>query len=352
MVECGDVVERCCDVALVVIERRVVLGGEDDQGLALRGVREVLRRAAPRPGRSGCRGREVVGEGAAASGGEQEEGAEDDDPAREGAPRVPCAGEGDRADEPVHRRAFLGVRGLLLMAVNLGSDVVSRAHQTGERCGDLAVRAGPTTVSRGPGTAGRDAPPGVEDVRPVVGDQAVPAPSAPRSGGPPSPAGPATTGSRAEADARLRAARLRQDDAAGRMGGRGRRAAVAAPRWRGSRWTTRDNDPATFWTYVVAALRTAAPAVGTEATGTAGSPQPPPVETVLTSLVNDVGAPEPTSCWCWTTTTSSPPTCSGSGVPARPPAAAAPPGHRQPGRPAPSPPPAPGARRAGRDAGR
>ena len=49
-----------------------------------------------------------------------------------------------------------------------------------------------------------------------------------------------------------------------------------------------DNDPATFWTYLVAALHTAAPAVGTEAAALLRDPQPPPVETVLTSLVNDV----------------------------------------------------------------
>jgi LuxR family maltose regulon positive regulatory protein len=51
-----------------------------------------------------------------------------------------------------------------------------------------------------------------------------------------------------------------------------------------------DNDPASFWTYVIAALRTAASGVGEGALALLHAPQPPPIETVLTVLLNDLGA--------------------------------------------------------------
>jgi LuxR family maltose regulon positive regulatory protein len=51
-----------------------------------------------------------------------------------------------------------------------------------------------------------------------------------------------------------------------------------------------DNDPASFWTYVITALRTVAPGVGDGALALLQAPQPPPNETVLTVLLNDVGA--------------------------------------------------------------
>jgi LuxR family maltose regulon positive regulatory protein len=51
-----------------------------------------------------------------------------------------------------------------------------------------------------------------------------------------------------------------------------------------------DNDLASFWTYVIAALRTAAPGVGESALALLQAPQPPPIETVLTALLNDLGA--------------------------------------------------------------
>jgi len=51
-----------------------------------------------------------------------------------------------------------------------------------------------------------------------------------------------------------------------------------------------DNDPVSFWTYVIAALRTAAPGVGESALALLQAPQPPPIETVLTVLLNDLGA--------------------------------------------------------------
>ena len=51
-----------------------------------------------------------------------------------------------------------------------------------------------------------------------------------------------------------------------------------------------DNDPASFWTYVIAALQTVAPGVGESALTLLQAPQPPPIETVLTALLNDLGA--------------------------------------------------------------
>ena len=51
-----------------------------------------------------------------------------------------------------------------------------------------------------------------------------------------------------------------------------------------------DNDPASFWAYVVTALRTVAPGVGESALTLLDAPQPPPIETVLTTLLNDLGA--------------------------------------------------------------
>jgi len=51
-----------------------------------------------------------------------------------------------------------------------------------------------------------------------------------------------------------------------------------------------DNDPASFWTYVIAALQTVAPGVGTSALTLLQEPQPLPITTVLTRLLNDLGA--------------------------------------------------------------
>src|SRR4051794_8043929 len=50
-----------------------------------------------------------------------------------------------------------------------------------------------------------------------------------------------------------------------------------------------DNVPATFWTYVVSALRKVCPSVGATALELLAAPQPPPVETVLTTVINDLG---------------------------------------------------------------
>ena len=51
-----------------------------------------------------------------------------------------------------------------------------------------------------------------------------------------------------------------------------------------------DNDPVSFWTYVIAALRTVAAGVGEAALALLQAPQPPPIETVLTAALNDLGA--------------------------------------------------------------
>ena len=51
----------------------------------------------------------------------------------------------------------------------------------------------------------------------------------------------------------------------------------------------RDNDPALFWTYLVAALQTAALGVGAGALPLLQSPQPP-IEAVLATLLNDLDA--------------------------------------------------------------
>jgi LuxR family maltose regulon positive regulatory protein len=51
-----------------------------------------------------------------------------------------------------------------------------------------------------------------------------------------------------------------------------------------------DSDPASFWTYFIAALRTVAPTVGASELGLLAEPKPPPIHSVLTTLLNDLGA--------------------------------------------------------------
>jgi hypothetical protein len=51
-----------------------------------------------------------------------------------------------------------------------------------------------------------------------------------------------------------------------------------------------DNDPASFWAYVIAALRTVAAGIGESALALLQAPQPPPVEAVLTALLNELAA--------------------------------------------------------------
>src|SRR3982074_3706512 len=51
-----------------------------------------------------------------------------------------------------------------------------------------------------------------------------------------------------------------------------------------------DNHPASFWTYLITALQTVEPGVGVSAISLLQSPQPPPIEAVLTQLVNELSA--------------------------------------------------------------
>ncbi|HEX5862553.1 MAG TPA: LuxR C-terminal-related transcriptional regulator [Nocardioides sp.] len=53
-----------------------------------------------------------------------------------------------------------------------------------------------------------------------------------------------------------------------------------------------DNDPARFWRYLLAALRTALPGIGEDALALLGDSQTPPVDVLLTTVVNDLGASE------------------------------------------------------------
>jgi LuxR family maltose regulon positive regulatory protein len=50
-----------------------------------------------------------------------------------------------------------------------------------------------------------------------------------------------------------------------------------------------DNHPGSFWTYLIAALPRAAPGVGASALALLQGPQPAPTETMLTTLLNDLG---------------------------------------------------------------
>jgi LuxR family maltose regulon positive regulatory protein len=51
-----------------------------------------------------------------------------------------------------------------------------------------------------------------------------------------------------------------------------------------------DNDPVSFWTYVIAALRTVASGVGESALALLQASQPPSIEVALTMLLNDLGS--------------------------------------------------------------
>ena len=51
-----------------------------------------------------------------------------------------------------------------------------------------------------------------------------------------------------------------------------------------------ENEPTIFWTYFIAALQRIHPGVGTHAMSQLRSPQPPPVESVLTTLINEIDA--------------------------------------------------------------
>ena len=109
---------------------------------------------------------------------------------------------------------------------------------------------------------------------------------------------------RVEVDARLRAGWLRQDDAAHRVAGNG----TAAPAdQRLAAWLSLDpgdNDPASFWTYVIAALRTVAPGVGESALALLQAPSRPRSRRCSPRCSTTWAPSRPTSCWCSTTTTS------------------------------------------------
>ena len=51
-----------------------------------------------------------------------------------------------------------------------------------------------------------------------------------------------------------------------------------------------DSQPVAFWTYVIAALQTVTPGVGAGALSRLHEPQPPPIETVLAPLLNELSA--------------------------------------------------------------
>jgi LuxR family maltose regulon positive regulatory protein len=52
----------------------------------------------------------------------------------------------------------------------------------------------------------------------------------------------------------------------------------------------RDNVAASFWSYLIAALQTVEPHIGADAIALLQSPQPPPIEAVLTLLLNELSA--------------------------------------------------------------
>jgi LuxR family maltose regulon positive regulatory protein len=51
-----------------------------------------------------------------------------------------------------------------------------------------------------------------------------------------------------------------------------------------------ENEPATFWAYVITALQRVNPGVGAHALSQLQSPKPPPIDAILTSLINEVDA--------------------------------------------------------------
>jgi LuxR family transcriptional regulator, maltose regulon positive regulatory protein len=51
-----------------------------------------------------------------------------------------------------------------------------------------------------------------------------------------------------------------------------------------------DNHPAAFWTYLITALQSAVPGVGASAISLLQSPQPPPIESILATLLNELNS--------------------------------------------------------------
>jgi LuxR family maltose regulon positive regulatory protein len=59
-------------------------------------------------------------------------------------------------------------------------------------------------------------------------------------------------------------------------------------RWPGCRWTKGDSEPTRFLAYLVAALQTIDANIGRGVLGLLRTPQPPPAESILTGLLNEV----------------------------------------------------------------
>jgi LuxR family maltose regulon positive regulatory protein len=53
-----------------------------------------------------------------------------------------------------------------------------------------------------------------------------------------------------------------------------------------------DHDPAVFWTYLITALQKVHPHLGERSLSLLQSPQPPPIESVLMTLLNELAAVE------------------------------------------------------------
>jgi len=51
-----------------------------------------------------------------------------------------------------------------------------------------------------------------------------------------------------------------------------------------------DSQPASFWTYLISALRTVAPDIGATALAALREPNPPPISTILATLLNELSA--------------------------------------------------------------
>ena len=81
----------------------------------------------------------------------------------------------------------------------------------------------------------------------------------------------------------LRAGRVRQDCAAGRVG-----PARSSIQWPGCRLDAGDNDPARFWRHMVAALDRVRPGISERMAPLLGPPAPPSFEPLVTALINEV----------------------------------------------------------------
>jgi LuxR family maltose regulon positive regulatory protein len=49
-----------------------------------------------------------------------------------------------------------------------------------------------------------------------------------------------------------------------------------------------DNDPTRFWSYLISALQTVQADIGKSALGLLQSPQPPPIESIITTIINEM----------------------------------------------------------------